>query len=845
MSNTFNSANYLKPDFDVIKEVFSGYGKTFVNWRGNKIPCNTKGFTYIDEFGNPVRKDADDGFSHEDFRFWSTLDDAIAACEDSQITGIGLKLMPALKTVCIDLDDIDDVNTDERVKALMEMFPSYTEISTSGHGIHIFIEGTKGDVVDCKKKINFAGYTNQKLEIYDRDHYMILTGRIIGDHRKIENCQDSLNMLLEQFKPKVQPEKATESTTSKTEQPVKRRRNKELSSDDIISKLRSIKKISCLVDFDKVQFKNTYNVDVESSDESSIDMSLMNYIACFVSDADKIKETFEKTGWYEYRLNTAPEKFKDRTDYIERTIDSALEFVAEHPYFFIVDEDIKTLVYSITGGQLTDSKFTDYLVDKGIFEKVACMSDMGKKFIKYDDNLGCWDFRKADVSIVKKLVLNEIERLLDVLSDDYKEFDRVEPITRYLVSKMNQKGSNMLMNWIKEDSRLIKDKGMFDVYNRTAYYLNFADLKYNIKTDTLEPLDYKDYASKVCYIHAKGNSTGRFAKYIDEFFDPERKKFFMQAIGAALIGKLVEKAVFFLYGPANTGKSTLMDVLGEALGTTERDGRSPYSGYFKNLSSSFMTTSKLGGNNDELMNLKGVRIARISEMTESERVLNAFIKSITGNNTIHGAKKYEQESEFYNAATIFVETNEMPKTRNEADEAYFKRVYIIKCTHVVDKNKINKNLREELLEDEAGIAQFLMDCCREYQKNGLVETATIKSDREEYKDESSYTRMFVNECCVVDEDHKNTFITVNEFCNKYVSWFEENRFNKKFQPNNKQLIKYIRAAYSEKGVVVKNTRRDAKAGTYILGIRLKTDKDIARTCSDEDDIGWLDRAADI
>lgn len=843
MNNTVNCANWLKPNFDVIREVFNKCGKTFVNWKGAKIPCNINGYTKIDVWGNQVGKD-DEGFSHENPMFWSNLDDAIAACDNPNINGIGIRLNKAFNLVCIDLDEIEDVTTDLRVKALMDLFPSYTEISTSGHGIHIFVNGTKGDVVECKKKINLAGFTNQKIEVYDRDHYIIITGHIISETREIRNCQENLDKLLDQFKPKVQV-KTEDNTTHSTVTP--KPRKKELSSDDVLNKLLKVKRVSCLVTLDKDKFKDEFGTSVESSDESSIDMTLMNYIVCFTKDVDKIKEVFKKTGWYEYRLNTKPDKIL-RDDYLDRTVTSALEFVAEHPYFFIIDEDIKTLVYSITGGQLTDSKFTDYLFDKAIFEKIACMSDMGKKFIRYDDNLGCWDFRKADVSIVKRIVLNEIERLLAIIYDEYNNFEQIEPITRYLVSKMNQKGSTMLMNWIKEDNRLIKDKGMFDVYNKNAYFINFADKKYDIKTDTLVPLDYNDYASKVCYIHTNGKNTGKFIQYIDQFFDPERKKFFMQAIGASLIGELVEKAVFFLYGPANTGKSTLMDVLGEALGSTERDGRSTSSGYFKNLSNSFMTNSKQGGNNEELVNLKGCRIARISEMSSDDKVFNAFIKNFSGNNTIHGAKKYESEVEFSNSATLWVETNEMPKTRNEADEAYFKRVYIIKCTHEIDPKNINKNLRNELLEDEGGIAQFLMDCCREYQKNGLIETDTIKRDREEYKDESSYTRMFIKDCCVITGDQKEDFILVNEFYSKYKQYFTDNGFN--IVTTSLKLKNYIKVAYQSEGVAIKNTHRNNIGGEYYLGIRFKTSDDYAiepddegnedEGNADEVNIGWMD-----
>ncbi len=202
---------WLKPDFAVLKSVFSGYGKVFVNWTGDKIPCTVKGHCEIFPDGSPYygkdnplyNKDDPKRKTSKDYEFWSTLDEAAAACEaNPKINGVGIRLGRYLNTVCIDLDEVEDVYTDGRVKALMEMFPSYTEISTSGHGIHIFVKGSKGSFTECKKVVSFGGY-NSKLEIYDSDRYMITTGHIIGECREIVDCQAELDKLLEQFKENV------------------------------------------------------------------------------------------------------------------------------------------------------------------------------------------------------------------------------------------------------------------------------------------------------------------------------------------------------------------------------------------------------------------------------------------------------------------------------------------------------------------------------------------------------------------------------------------------------------------------------------------------------------------
>jgi len=102
---------------------------------------------------------------------WSTLDDAIAAKEQYLYTGLGFVFAKSGGLVGIDIDHCRDKNTgevSETAKDILERFPSYTEISPSGTGLHIFYKGE----MPAKGNKN----TKTGVEMYAHSRYFTMTG---------------------------------------------------------------------------------------------------------------------------------------------------------------------------------------------------------------------------------------------------------------------------------------------------------------------------------------------------------------------------------------------------------------------------------------------------------------------------------------------------------------------------------------------------------------------------------------------------------------------------------------------------------------------------------------------
>ena len=759
MNDNSSSPQWLKPKLDILKQVFSDYGKVFVNWTGNKIPCTTNGYCEIFPDGSPYYGKTDPRYKTDDpnrktpkdFEFWSTLDEAIAACNaNPKINGVGIRLGKFLNTVCIDLDDVDDVMTDARVKALMAMFPSYTEISTSGHGIHIFLKGSKGSITQSRKVVNL-GDINTELEVYDSDRYMITTGHAISAVREITDCQDALNKLLEQFREDAEENTVIEAASSEEES---------VSPDEILQRLKEISKIAPLVSFDKSALKKYYGVnDYDQGDMSSMDMTLMNEIAYLTSDYNKAVEAFKKTDLYARRLQVDYKK-ANRADYFERTFNSAREYINKHPridsQFCANDKDILWLKDNLINDELTDFKFMEYLNSKALFRNVRVMLDMQSKFVKYDDSIGCWDFNNVSDSLVRPIVMKEIMRLVTIIKKKYDGDLTVNPIITYLTAKLNKRGCEDILAWIRKTPELQMRQSEFEQPERVANFINFVDKKLNLETVQFEDNDPEDYSSKSCdirvldYLDENGQikHDNVVKEYIHNFFTPtfgpdagifddELYDYFLRALGASLRGSIKDKAVFFLCGPANTGKSVLMDCLGYALNLL--GGRRKY---FSHLESSFFTVDRKGGNNDALVDLQGVRIARISEMSTDDKMLNEFIKNITGNDVLTGSRKYENAVTFRNMVTVWVETNEMPTAKNGADNAFFNRIKCIDCKHIVEPGQQDKELRTKLQNDQGGWLWLFVEAAKAYRDHGLQDCQKVIDSVKHYRTQSSNVLKF-------------------------------------------------------------------------------------------------------
>ncbi|MFM1514271.1 DNA primase [Helcococcus ovis] len=120
---------------------------------------------------------------------WSDFETALDGLEKSGCDGLSFVLSEDDPFICIDLDKVKD-NFEEVKNILNDFSDTYSEISVSENGVHIFAKGR------IAKNIN-----NQidRFEMYKSNKCIAMTGNVIGDCREIVYKQYKLNVYYKKY----------------------------------------------------------------------------------------------------------------------------------------------------------------------------------------------------------------------------------------------------------------------------------------------------------------------------------------------------------------------------------------------------------------------------------------------------------------------------------------------------------------------------------------------------------------------------------------------------------------------------------------------------------------------
>ena len=142
--------------------------------------------------------------SATDPRNFMSFGDALAAYQDNdKLDGIGFALTPDAGLCCIDLDHCfnDGRLLTQAWMVLKDIGATYTELSPSGEGLHVWIKGNLPNEEGGRK---FKAPDGTGIEIYHHGHYFTMTGNrfeVTGypHHPQVEARQAQINALIERL----------------------------------------------------------------------------------------------------------------------------------------------------------------------------------------------------------------------------------------------------------------------------------------------------------------------------------------------------------------------------------------------------------------------------------------------------------------------------------------------------------------------------------------------------------------------------------------------------------------------------------------------------------------------
>ena len=152
-----------------------GEKKVWLNW-SFEPKKNTNILTKV-----PKRIDGSNG-SSTDPSTWVTYKEAFTARD--RFSGVGLVFEESLNIIGVDVDKCLNENKEpenEFLKEFIKTANTYTEISPSGKGLHLFFQGSEPFDVKANKR-PVTGFEKYPVtEIYSCGRYFTFTGDIFGE----------------------------------------------------------------------------------------------------------------------------------------------------------------------------------------------------------------------------------------------------------------------------------------------------------------------------------------------------------------------------------------------------------------------------------------------------------------------------------------------------------------------------------------------------------------------------------------------------------------------------------------------------------------------------------------
>lgn len=335
--------------------------------------------------------------------------------------------------------------------------------------------------------------------------------------------------------------------------------------------------------------------------------------------------------------------------------------------------------------------------------------------------------------------------------------------------------------------------GAEDYVTDTLPLIAFENGIYNPETDTLLP--FTSWVFLTSFIHARFNPYIRSAPARDVLRNILPNQETLDALYEMIAYILFEPtmyppAIFNLYGPGNTGKSAIANMIAEILGW---DNVAELG--IEQLTATF-TIAELEG--------KKLNICGETDDTSSRRtnVSGATIKKLSDGQRLTVQKKYGMPYQMWNTAKLLFCTNSIPDFGDDSSGLY-RRLYVIPCRQQQDKKAM---IYDQLItpDSRSYIINQSLNAYRIFVDNGkqFSISAEMKEEQAQYMSQSSMMD-FVQTVlgCTEQADVAKAICNDPEYCyttELYSAYVEYSRATLSQPMSRKRFVEKIRNEYNLK-----------------------------------------------
>jgi len=663
--------------------------------------------------------------SSTDSATWATYAEATAAQMRYRWHGVGF-VLNGDGIVGIDLDDClkligdDEYKSSNLARYVMDIAPSYTEVSPSGTGLHIIGTGTLERAI--KATIN-----GDAVEVYSTGRYLTYTDEWVNTSPKeINDISDAINEIMDMVEAerdsammKPAPVPATSSDNEHLRYVWETWRGR---IDRIMQNATEGNRHNSRIKAGRLMGGALAALRQHGYDPMSDDAAMQYIYDLLIPDQGEQRIEYRAIeDGVRYGL-TQPLTVWERRRKVEPTVPTV---VADTP---TIQKDPSAYYH------LTDIGNGLRLVDSCAGR--LCYVAEWKQWLVWDGQRWC----KGDDAGVMKLAHKVALGIYDGISKEDDEKKRKE-----------------LLKWAIQSESAVR----IDAMIKTARpYLTIPSAQFdtrpdmlcvrngvvNLRTGQLIPHDATMMLTKRTDIDYDPTATApTWRAFLDRIFEGNGDvlQFIQRAVGYTLTGSTDEHCLFFLYGVGANGKSTFLEAMRMLMGEY----------YVTTSVEAMLATEYTGGATPYVASLPGMRMAMASEMPEGRRFNESLIKDITGGGTITARHLYGAPFEFQPSHTMWISGNYRPRITG-TDEGIWRRLKVVPFNAFIppEQRRPMAEVLDGFRNELSGILTWAVQGAVAWYDWGLPTSPTIEQATMEYRGEEDVVARFVAAVCVLQPD---------------------------------------------------------------------------------------------
>jgi putative DNA primase/helicase len=282
-----------------------------------------------------------------------------------------------------------------------------------------------------------------------------------------------------------------------------------------------------------------------------------------------------------------------------------------------------------------------------------------------------------------------------------------------------------------------------DEMDPDPWVLNCLNGTLDLRTGNLRPHRREDNITKLCPVKYDATATcPLWEKTIATVFARNEAliRFFQRLCGVILTGSVAEQILPILYGKGSNGKSTILNVLMNILGTDYA---------MKAMPELLMVRRGGEAHPTERADLFGKRLVVAIETGEGARLNETLIKELTGSDKIRARRMREDPWEFQPTHKVLLCTNHKPAVKG-TDHAIWRRLKLIPFTVTIPDSEQDLGLPGKLAAESSGILAWCVRGCLDWQREGLATPNEVTEATAQYREDEDTLAGFLTENCVIN-----------------------------------------------------------------------------------------------